>query len=345
MGRQRPLRRPAHALLAIVIVSLFAGCSSTPQWHPGVALSKGPWRAGPVAVPENGALLGAWVKPESYSQAGRIAAVAGFEASLGRELDIVHSYRRLHEEIGTESDLAFTSRATLMISWAGTTSEEILSGLADERIRLHAKQIRGLDKPVLLRMRWEMDRPNLAASVGSPALYRDSWRRVRKLFAEEGAANVSWVFCPTAEGFEEGRAAAYYPGDDTVDWTCVDVYAGSRLRPISELLRPFLTWAAQRPKPIMIGEYGVARMWTGLERRDWISAAAGTFRANPQIKAVLYFESNPEDRTAAGEFAVSDDPAALDAFRQTALDPYFRQMGYATSHTSSSGPAAMKSVK
>lgn len=185
---------------------------------------------------------------------------------------------------------------------------------------------------MLLRMRWEMDRPNLATSVGTPADYRQSWRYVRTLFVEEGATNVSWVFCPTAEGFEEGRAAEYYPGDETVDWTCVDVYAGSRLRPISELLTPFLTWAAQRPKPIMIGEYGVARAWSGLERRDWISAAAGTFRANPQIKAVLYFESNPEDRTATGEFALSDDPAAFNAFRQTALDPYFNPRQAPPSH-------------
>src|SRR5262249_27779439 len=156
-----------------------------------------------------------------------------------------------HEEIGTETDIAFAARSTLMISWAGTTSDEILSGVADERIRLHARQVRDLGKPVLLRLRWEMDRPNLAASVGTPELYRQSWRRVRQLFAEEGATNVSWVFCPTAEGFEAGRAAAYYPGDDTVDWTCVDVYASSRLRPIAELLAPFLTWAAERPKPIM----------------------------------------------------------------------------------------------
>lgn len=319
MGRQCALHRAAYPLLALIFV--LASCSSPPSL--GIAHSTGGFKSGPVAAPEHGALLGAWVRPESYSQPGRLAAIARFEGDIGRQLDIVHSYRRIHEEIATDSDVAFAARATLMISWAGASSEELNSGRVDDQIRLHAKQIRGLGKPILLRMRWEMDRPNLAASVGSPAEYIKSWRHVRKLFAEEGATNVSWVFCPTAEGFEERDAAAYYPGDDTVDWTCVDVYAGSRLRPISELLTPFLTWAAQRPKPIMIGEYGVARAWSGLERRDWITGAAATFRANPQIKAVLYFESNPEERTASGEFAISDDPAALNAFRQTALDPYF----------------------
>jgi hypothetical protein len=265
----------------------FAGCSEPPpKWHPGLALSHGPWQSGPVAAPPKGALLGAWVKPESYSQPGRLAAIAGFEASIGRELDIVHSYRRLHEEIGTESDLAFAARATLMISWAGATTDEILSGAVDERIRLHAKQIKALTKPVLLRVRWEMDRPNLAASVGTPSDYQQSWRYVRRLFAEEGATNVSWVFCPTAEGFEQGRAADYYPGDDTVDWTCVDVYAGSRLRPIAELLTPFLTWAAQRPKPISQAWNGA----TGSARRPGPSG--------PTRRSKRCFTSSPTRRTA-----------------------------------------------
>jgi hypothetical protein len=35
-----------------------------------------------------------------------------------------------------------------------------------------------------------------------------------------------------------------YPGDDEVDWTRVDAYAGKTLRPLGDLLRPFLTWAA-----------------------------------------------------------------------------------------------------
>jgi hypothetical protein len=278
-----------------------------------------------VAVPERGALLGAWVKPESYSQPGRLDAVDRFEKVIGRRLDIVHSYRRLHEPIGTDSDRHFLGTgATLMISWAGTSSQDILSGLVDKEIREHARQVRSLRVPILMRIRWEMDRPNLASSVGSPELYHQAWRYVRRAFAQERATNVSWVFCPTAGGFEEQRAAAYYPGDDTVDWTCVDVYAGSALRPMAELLEPFLRWASTRPKPIMIGEYGVARAWPSEKRAAWLSDSARVFRANPQIKAVLYFESNPEERTEHGEFALSADKPALAAFIETAGHPHFR---------------------
>jgi hypothetical protein len=328
LGGQRALRRPANEvnvlrILTAATVLLLAACTPAAAPIPPIATESA--TSGPVPVPAQGALLGAWVKPDSYSQPGRLDAVARFEQVLGRRLDIVHSYRRLHEPIGTESDLHFLGTgATLMISWAGASSEDILNGLVDREIREHAQQVRALAVPILLRLRWEMDRPNLAASVGSPERYHQAWQYVRRVFAQEHATNVSWVFCPTAEGFAAQRAAAYYPGDDTVDWTCVDVYAGSELRPMAQLLEPFLRWAATRPKPIMIGEYGVARAWPSDKRAAWLTEAATVFRANPQIKAVLYFESNPQERTEHGEFALSTDEPALASFIETARHPHFR---------------------
>ncbi|HCT81382.1 MAG TPA: endoglucanase [Micromonosporaceae bacterium] len=312
-------------LTLVAAVLAMAGCAAEPAEKPAaIATAETGAKAGPVKVPQQGALFGAWVRPDSYSQPGRLDAIQRFEGQLGRKLDIVHSYRRIHEEIATPSDLSFVaSGATLMISWAGASSQDIIDGTIDDEIRKHAKQTRSLRKPVLMRIRWEMDRPNLAASVGSPSLYREAWRHVRKIFAQERVNNVSWVFCPTAEGFIEGRAADFYPGDDTVDWTCVDVYAGSKLRPMGQLLEPFLRWAGQRAKPIMIGEYGISRGWSSEDRASWLTDAAQVFQANPQIKAVLYFESNPDDRTEHGEFALSDDAPALDAFIETARSAYF----------------------
>ena len=119
------------------------------------------------------------------------------------------------------------------------------------------------------------------------------------------------------------RAAAYYPGDDLVDWTCVDAYAGSELTPMADLLKPFLRWAAARPKPIMIGEYGVSRAWSPRERANWLLEAAAVFRANPQIKAALYFESNPDDRLLSGEFSLREDPLPLSALRTLATTTPF----------------------
>ena len=326
-----------RALLAVVLVLAFvAGCSrDEPAPAPApthdltaaptaIATSRGPFAAGPVAPPKNGAMLGSWVKPESVTQPGRIEAVRTWEATLGRSLDIAHTYKRFDEPFFTESDLRFGVASTLMFSWAGGDSRSVVSGRHDALIRERARQVRDYGKPLLMRYRWEMDRPNLQATMWSPADYIAMWKHVRALFAAEGARNVSWVWCPTIEGFERGDAPSYYPGDDAVDWLCVDVYSGTRFVPLGEHLQPFFAWTATHPaKPVMIGEFGVARSWKSERRAAWIRNGAAVFKANPQVRAVLYFESDPEDRRPDGMFSIADDPAALAAFIDLARDPYF----------------------
>jgi hypothetical protein len=290
----------------------------------GIATHTGPFQAGPVAPPPAGALLGAWVKPAVFTQPARVDAVTGFEAALGRPLDFVNTYRRFDEPFPTRSDETFAgSGRPLMLSWAIDDTRVVTSGAQDGAVRAWARRIRDFGHPVLLRFRWEMDRPNLQAAMWSPADYIEAWRHVHALFAGERVANVSWVWCPTVEGFAGGYAPAYYPGDGEVDWTCVDAYAGHALRPLGDLLRPFLTWAAGHPKPILIGEFGVAAVWGTGARAAWLADAARVFQRNPQIKAVSYFDSNPDGNGPDQQFQLGDDPPVLTAFTDLARAPYF----------------------
>lgn len=318
-----------RALLAAVLVLTALAACAEPRppatlSPPTVAATKGgPFSAGPVTPPKRGALLGAWVKPDSYSQPGRMAAMAGLQESLGRRLDIVNTYRRFDEEFGTESDKEFLRQGlTIMLSWASGDTRSITSGRHDDLIRAQARRVRKARAPVLLRFRWEMDRPNLRATMWSAEDFIEAWRYVRRIFDEERVRNASWVWCPTAKGFERGEAPAFYPGDDVVDWTCVDVYASSELRPIGELMAPFLTWAAARPKPIIVGEFGVAAVWGSAARVEWLRDAARTFKANPQIKAVSYFESD-DDKGPTGHFRLANDPPAFAAFAELGRDKWF----------------------
>jgi hypothetical protein len=326
--------RKAALLLAGVL--LLAGCSGSQQPVPppptpdltasptGVAINPGPFRAGPFQAPAKGAYVGAWIKPEELTHVGRLAAVAGLETSLGRKLKIVNTYRRFEQMVGTPSDKEFLAQgSTLMVSWATGDDRSIVDGEYDDLIRKQADAIRDVHTPVLLRMRWEMDRPNLRATMWSGADYIAAWKYVRNIFREEGATNVSWVWCPTAEGFQRGDAPDFYPGDDQVDWTCVDVYAGAQFEPIGQLMGPFLQWAAQHPKPIIIGEFGVAKAWGSAARATWLADAERTFKANPQIKAIAYFESDPDGSEPNKQFQLAGDKAAFQAFHRLARDPYF----------------------
>jgi hypothetical protein len=324
-------------LVALGALVLLAGCTSHPRpsaaptpsadlTHPpaGIAVNPGPFAAGPVKPPEKGAYVGAWIKPDQLTHAGRLAAVDTLEADLGRPLKIVNTYRRFEQLVGTSSDKEFLAQgATLMVSWATGDNRSMLDGEHDRLIRQQADAIRKIRKPVLLRMRWEMDRPNLRATMWSGADYIAAWKYVRAIFRQERATNVSWVFCPTAEGFQRGDAPAFYPGDDQVDWTCVDVYAGATFAPIGQLMGPFLRWAAQHPKPIIVGEFGVAKAWGSAGRAAWLADAERTFKANKQIKAVAYFESDPEGNGPNQQFRLAGDKPAFTAFAKLSKDPYF----------------------
>lgn len=333
-----PARTRAAVAVLAVAATLLAACTAsrppTPAPSPSPDLSRaptpvatqaGPFAAGPVRPPAAGAYLGAWIKPDQLTQAGRIEAVGALEEDLGRPLDIVNTYRRFEEKFGTASDKAFIKRGvTMMVSWASGDTRSVTAGRHDPLIREQARLIKAAGVPILLRFRWEMDRPNLRATMWSGADYVAAWRHVRAIFAAEGASNVSWVWCPTAEGFVRGDAPQFYPGDDAVDWTCVDVYAGHQFQSLQELMGPFLRWAAQRPKPIIVGEFGVARAWGSAGRAAWLRDAVRVFKANPQIKAVAYFESDPDRNGPNQHFKLSDDPAAFDAFTELTGDPYFR---------------------
>ncbi|GAA4205264.1 glycoside hydrolase family 26 protein [Actinocatenispora rupis] len=326
------MRRLATAL-AVLLAAALTGCGGTSAHHTTtgagtprpIATDRGPLDGGPVRPPARGAYLGAYAKPDPVTQPGRIMAVDDLQGQLGRRLDVVHTYRKWADPFDTASDRAFQAGgAVLLYSWAGTDTHQITAGRYDGLIARRARQIRAMGRPVLLEWRWEMDRPNLRAQMGSPAEYVAAWRHLRGVFAAQHVTNASWVWCPTADGFAAGGdAPAFYPGDDEVDWLCVDAYPGRRVRPLSTVLAPFLTWARGHRKPIIVGEYGAPKSYGPAVRAEWLRGAAAEFKANPQIRAACYYDSDPDRDRPVERYALRGDPAALRAFADMARDPWF----------------------
>jgi hypothetical protein len=282
---------------------------------------------GPPKVPKQGAYIGAWVQPTPYSQPGRVTAVRAFETSIGRPLDIVGLYRKVNDPFPTQSDKILAEQAILQLSWASPDILEVVDGKHDDLIRAKAVAVRNFGKPVLLRWRWEMDRPNLESVVHEPADFIRAWQRVHRIFDQAGATNVGWIWCPTAQGFSTGRAQQYYPGDNQVDWVCADVYPEKAwvkggYEPFEALADPFVSWAAKHGKPVIIGEYGVAESY-GPRRADWLKAMTEYVRSHPQIKALVYYAESRPESPAYYRFHLKGDPAALAALSATAADPGF----------------------
>jgi hypothetical protein len=264
------------------------------------------------------------VKPPKESILGRVAAVESFEQATGRKLQVVNVFHPWTQIFPDLADTTFVGEGkTLMISWNGAPSAQVVAGTYDDVLRKRAEALKALGKPVLLRWRWEMNRPNIASTVGSPQEYVAAWKHVHQIFEQAGATNVGWVWCPLASSFSQTDAAAYYPGDDQVDWLCTDVYAIGNDQSFGDVAADFMTWASTHDKPVVIGEYG-AEQSDPAGKAAWIAGATAYALAHPQIRAMVYFDADRvDDHGVRRDFRVESDPTVLQAWKAMLANPWF----------------------
>jgi hypothetical protein len=277
--------------------------------------------------------LGGFTITSAPTPDGYLSSFDRFEAEACRHLDLAHVYLRWTDQFPSQVARTLVARRHyLLVSWTGTDLAAMASGSLDAEITARARQIAALHAPVFLELRWEMDRPNLAREVHSPATYIAAWRHVRALFQAADVHNVSWVWCPTSSGFATGRAQAYYPGDDEVDWVCADAYPAlvhpdAPYPSFASLIQPFMNWTKSHDKPVMIGEFGIPQSYSPSTRAAWIDAADQALAVRPRIKAVGYFDGVIPGTPPSLTFALGSSPVVLHAFRRLADDPRLRARG------------------
>ncbi|MBO0863533.1 MAG: hypothetical protein J2P16_00475 [Mycobacterium sp.] len=333
MTRRRALVTAVCSFAAVLIALSAIWLSNRPD-RPSASSSAPLAEVGtaPPPVPDYGAYLGASVSPDHYTEQNRIDAMARFERKVGAAMSIAHIYVRWGAPLARPSNVsAVRSGHLLLVSWAITDTRVVSSGSQDAIIESMARQLAALRRPVFLEPRWEMDRPNLAATVHSADDFIAAWDRLRTVFATIAPKNVSWVWCPTAAGFASGRAQAYYPGDNEVDWVCADAYPAQAYIPgtyqsFAASIEAFVQWIGEHTKPAMIGEFGVPKSY-GAKRAPWLAAAARYIRSVPQIKAAVYFDGpsgSTPDLQPSNDYRLQGNPTALQAFAAIAHEKYFR---------------------
>src|SRR5262249_21766351 len=135
----------------------------------------------------------------------------------------------------------------------------------------------------------------------TPQDFVAAWRHIHDIFRAEGAQNVAWVWCPSADPMSRydptyGDLASMYPGGDYVDWTCLDVYNKPQMTKhwlsceevVTPPLNAILRFAPD--KPVMIGETNAV---PDSRRAQWFAEAlTRSVAAHPQIRAVVLWQSN-----------------------------------------------------
>jgi hypothetical protein len=277
---------------------------------------------GPVPFVAGKTMLGAYLDLNNLSEA---QAVALRRAQLGRDERILHVFYAWTDSL--PSRISWLPAKTYpMISWRGTSHADILGGSQDGLIRRNARALKRFGRPVLLRWGWEMNGDWYAWSGAkngkNPAGYVKCWKYLRKIFAEEGATNVSWVWSPNWNDSPQdawNAKAEYYPGDDQVDWVGVSGYNLHREAPADLFGRMYADYTTR--KPLMITEVGSVDRG-GRTKADWITLLAGWVERNPGVGAVVWFDTDTHPGYEE-KWRIDTDPDSLAAFQAIAKDPHF----------------------
>ncbi len=251
------------------------------------------------------------------------------EDAAGRSYDIGHVFHAWDMAIPTPDDLMHIEDGRLlMISWNGTDTIEIQNGGHDEWIRAQARATRDLGVDVLFRWLWEMDGRRRITWVHSPEDFVGAWNHVRTIFAEEGATNAQFVWCPNEFLFwNGGDPEPWYPGDDAVDWLCADGYNWAESRDsedwvdLVDIFGDFYDWATPKGKPIVIAETGIAETDPGA-KAEWLRQVPRLLRDElPEIDAFVYFDKDFRELGHA-DWRLDTSPDALEAWVEISNDPW-----------------------
>lgn len=203
--------------------------------------------------------------------------------------------------------------------------DSVLKGRHDAYFRGLAREARKFGKPLYYRFGYEMN--GTWVQWGErPKQFRRAWVHVHRLFREEKAHNVKWVFSPNVVWggrTVEKDLAPYYPGTDYVDIVGLDGYnfgdrhsAHHRWQSFSEIFGPSIDGLKRYfpDKPIWINEVGCA---DDPRKAAWIRDFLAAFHADPALKVFIWFN---EDKQYAGEpnWRFDSDHDSLDEFRRWA---------------------------
>jgi beta-mannanase len=207
------------------------------------------------------------------------------------------------------------------------TLKAISGGRYDAYIRAWALGLAATRRMVLLRPMHEMNGDwypwGGTVNGNRPEDFLGAWERLRKIFREEGADNVRWVWCPYARSVPEDPANGlerYFPGAGSVDWLALDGYNWGSSRPWArwesflEIFEPAYDRLRRLSpdQPIMIAEVGCAT--EGGNKARWIREALQSLPARfSRVRALVWFDICKEC-----DWRIASTPRSLAAFRSEA---------------------------
>jgi hypothetical protein len=247
----------------------------------------------------------------------------------------------LMEDVRRYGAIPFLSWGSQSTPWVSSAPEsngpniglaDLRSGVYDSYIRRFASEAAAWGHPFFLRFDWEMNGDWFPwgedINGNSPGEFVRAWRHVHDIFKSAGATNATWVWCPYVNRTES--LTSLYPGDDYVDWTCLDGYNWG---PNAALPRPWRSFSSlfdsayrqiadgiAPDKPMVVGE--TASTEFGGSKAAWIEEMFKELPAEfPKIRGLLWFERSDSGMDWPLESSESSAAAFAAAIRDSRYVP------------------------
>jgi hypothetical protein len=181
----------------------------------------------------------------------------------------------------------------------------VIGGAYDSYIREFALKAKAWGHPFFLRFDWEMNGFWFPWSEGvngnEPGQFVAAWRHVHDIFASVGATNATWVWCPNVDLYSSlTPLGELYPGNEYVDWTCIDGFNWGRRRgspgwqSFNQVFHATYHRIVRRvapDKPVMLAE--VASSDKGGSKAAWIRDMLSRVRHRyRKIRGVIWYDVN-----------------------------------------------------
>jgi hypothetical protein len=308
---------------------------------------------------------GAWIGPQFTGTPAPedMSAVTQFERLAGKPLSLLETFSGWAtcsgSAPGCQPSVPFPRSqfeamrgygAIPLYSWAtegeGEADDQpdfqlakIAAGDFDSYLRRWATEAKEWGHPFFLRFDWEMNGDwfpwSESLNGNGPGEFVAAWRHVHAIFSEVGATNVSWVWCPYVNPNGNLQSpATLYPGDEYVDWTCLDGYnRGTTASPTAQY-RSFdylfgpnyreITGTIAPSKPMLLAE--VASSESGGSKSEWIEDMFGELPSTyPDVRGLMWFDYEE----GGNRWPIESSTAATEAFAAGISDPRYLPNSFA----------------
>jgi hypothetical protein len=233
------------------------------------------------------------------------------------------------------------------------TMQKIINGEFDIELIQYAKDVKNVKTPMMIEFGTEVNGSWFSwngiyngggkkMAYGSPNIpdgperFSDAYRHIINIFRNEGVNNVTWVYHVSSNSVPKknwNAMAAYYPGDDYIDWIGVSVYGaqvpGEKGRKFTEIMDRCYEelCAVSGNKPLAVFEFGVIENPEKENKAAWIKDALQSLIDGryPDIKAISYWNSKWQNENGSiSDMRLDSSPESIGAYRELIGNDFFK---------------------